>query len=88
MRRQRPGTVRVRRLGPGRRAASHSPITWRPRASWRSRQLLYGHAPPAWTVSVGLASTGLGDPLSGPVQAALPAVIDAVARLLEDAPDA
>jgi hypothetical protein len=37
---------------------------------------------------VGLVSIELGDPLSEPVEAALPAVTDAVARLLEEAPDA
>ena len=82
-----PGEVRVRRLSPtgGGEPLSHHVA---PEGLLALARLLYGHAPPAWTVSVGLVSTELGEPLSGPVEAALPAVTDAVARLLEDAPDA
>lgn len=82
-----PGTVRVRRIAPtgGGDPLSHHVA---PEGLLALAQLLYGHAPPAWTVSVTLVSTELGDPLSAPVEAALPAVTDAVARLLEDAPDA
>jgi hydrogenase maturation protease len=81
------GEVRVRRLSP---SGGGDPLSHHvaPDGLLALAQLLYGHAPPAWTVSVGLVSTELGDPLSAPVEAALPAVTDAVARLLEDAPDA
>lgn len=82
-----PGTVRVDRLSP---AGVGEPLTHHvaPEGLLALAKLLYGHAPSAWVVRVGLVSTELGDPLSDPVRAALPAVIDAVARLLEDAPDA
>jgi hydrogenase maturation protease len=82
-----PGTVVVRRLTP---TGGGEPLTHHvaPEGLLALAQLLYGHAPPAWTVSVGLVSIELGDPLSEPVEAALPAVTDAVARLLEEAPDA
>jgi hydrogenase maturation protease len=82
-----PGVVAVRRLavdGGGDPLSHHVA----PEGLLALAQLLYGHAPPAWTVSVGLVSTELGDPLSEPVQAALPAVTDAVARLLEETSDA
>lgn len=82
-----PGEVRVRRCSP---AGGGAPLTHHvaPEGLLALAALLYGHAPPAWTVSVGLRSTEPGDPLSEPVEAALPAVTDAVARLLEDVPDA
>jgi hydrogenase maturation protease len=82
-----PGEVRARRFSP---AGGGDPLSHHvaPEGLLALAQLLYGHAPPAWTVSVGLVSTELGDPLSAPVEAALPAVTDAVARLLEEAPDA
>ncbi len=43
---------------------------------------LYGSAPEAWVVSVGAAGLDIGDGLSPAVEAALPAVIDAVAGII------
>ncbi len=49
---------------------------------------LYGHAPEAIVVSVGVSEMGLGERLTPAVEAALPAVADIVARLVaeHDAP--
>jgi hydrogenase maturation protease len=44
---------------------------------------LYGAAPDAFVVSVGTATMELGEELSPPVAAALPAIADAVAELIE-----
>jgi len=44
---------------------------------------LYGAAPDAFVVSVGTATMELGEELSPPVAAALPAIADAVAALVE-----
>ena len=43
---------------------------------------LYGHAPEAVVVSVGVGEMGLGEGLTPAVEAALPAVADIVARLV------
>jgi hydrogenase maturation protease len=43
---------------------------------------LYGFAPPAWTVGIGVGSLELGDGLSVEVAAAIPDAIDAVVRLV------
>jgi hydrogenase maturation protease len=43
---------------------------------------LYGRAPAAWLVSIGAASMELGDGLSAPVAAALPAAIEQVVALV------
>ena len=43
---------------------------------------LYGNAPAAYVVTVGVASVGAGDRLSPAVEAALPLVVDAVAGLV------
>ncbi len=45
---------------------------------------LYGTAPEVLTVTVGVADLGTGERLSPAVQAALPAVVDAVAALIAD----
>jgi hydrogenase maturation protease len=45
---------------------------------------LYGRAPEAVVVSVGVAEMGLGEGLTPAVEAALPAVADIVARLVEE----
>jgi len=43
---------------------------------------LYGYAPAAYVVTVGVASVGAGDRLSPAVEEALPLVIDAIADLV------
>ena len=45
---------------------------------------LYGQAPEAVVVSVGVAEMGLGESLTPAVEAALPAVADTVARLIAE----
>ena len=45
---------------------------------------LYGRAPDAFIVSVGVESLALGDRLSPMVEAALPGLVDAVAELIAD----
>lgn len=43
---------------------------------------LYGHAPEVFVVSCGVASFEVGEGLSAAVEAALPAIVDAVAQLI------
>jgi hydrogenase maturation protease len=43
---------------------------------------LYGHAPEAWVVAVGVESVEVGDRLSPAVEAALPGIVDAIAELI------
>ena len=84
-----PGTVTVRRLaepagvapaaGPG--ASSHHID---PELLLALARELYGAAPEAFVVSVGVAEMGPGESLTPPVGAALPAVADTVARLIAE----
>jgi hydrogenase maturation protease len=43
---------------------------------------LTGHAPPAFTVAVGVADLGIGEGLSAEVERALPMILDSVAELV------
>ncbi len=79
-----PGTVTVRKLSapggsPG--ASSHHVD---PEILLALALELYGIAPEVVVVSVGVAEMGPGESLTPPVAAALPAVADAVARLIAE----
>jgi hydrogenase maturation protease len=79
----RPGAVVVRRLAPGAvnaQAFSHH-VT--PESLLALAGVLYGASPDAWVVGVGIAQLDLGEGLSPPVEAAIPAVVDAVAGIVE-----
>jgi hydrogenase maturation protease len=78
---ERPGTVHVTAVdgGPETSAAfSHHVDAWTLVAL---TEALYGDAPPTAVVTVSLASTGFGMPLSHAVVAAIPDVVETVARL-------
>ena len=82
-----PGAVGVRHL---RGAGGGEVLTHHvaPEALLALAAELYGASPDAWVVSVGLAATDAGAPLSADVEAALPGVVDAVVAILEDRPHA
>jgi hydrogenase maturation protease len=76
-----PGTLAIRRLdqpGGGGDVLSHHVA---PEGLLALARELFGAAPEAWIVGVGVEGLGLGDPLSPVVEAALPAAVDAVASL-------
>lgn len=79
-----PGAVVVRRVEPGAVAgAGATSHQVDPGVLLVLARDLYGAAPDAYVVSVGVADMGLGETLSPPVAAALPAVADAVVRLVD-----
>ena len=49
---------------------------------------LYGSVPATWVIGVGAARLEVGDTLSAQVEAAIPAVVDAVAAIVEGHADA
>ncbi len=75
-----PGTVTARPLGAGEGPGASSHHVG-PGLLLALARELYGAAPEAWVVSVGVLEMGPGEALSPPVAAALPAVANAVARL-------
>jgi hydrogenase maturation protease len=79
-----PGLVSVRRLQPPHDAAPGWSHHLDPAALAGLAGVLYGAVPPVVLVSVGVASLAGGDRLSPAVQRALPGVVDAVARVVEE----
>ena len=77
-----PGTFRVDRVAPVEDVAT----TWShhldPSSLVGLARELYGSAPEVYTVGVGVASLDAGDELSPAVEAAVPAIADAVACLV------
>jgi hydrogenase maturation protease len=78
------GTHTIERVAGSGRAAS----TWShhldPAGLIALAEELYGHAPTAFVVTVGVESLDAGDRLSPALEAALPGVIDAVVGLVTD----
>ena len=89
-----PGAIKIRRLDQsgagdaaggdtmGRNTAGPSSHHVGPGLLLALARDLFGRTPPAFIVSVGTATIELGEELSEPVEAALPAVADAVAMLV------
>ena len=80
-----PGVVVVRRLDPGGEAGATGGATSHhvgPGVLLSLARDLYGAAPEAHVVSVGVADMETGEGLSPPVAAAVPAAVDAVTRLV------
>ena len=83
-----PGSVSVRPLQPRREAAPGWSHHLDPDALAGLAGALYGTVPPVVLVSVGVASLAGGDRLSPAVRRALPGVVEAVARVVEERRDA
>jgi hydrogenase maturation protease len=83
-----PGSVSVRRLQPPHDAAPGWSHHLDPAALAGLAGVLYGAVPPVVLVSVGVASLAGGDRLSPAVRRALPGVVEAVARVVEERRDA
>ena len=79
-----PGSVSVRRLRPRGDAAPGWSHHLDPAALAGLAGALYGAVPPVVLVSVAVASLAGGDRLSPAVQEALPGVVEAVARVVEE----
>jgi hydrogenase maturation protease len=81
-----PGMIAVRRVT-GEQGGTHPAATSHhvgPQEIVELARELYGAAPEAFVVGVGISSTEAGEELSPAVAAALPAVADAVAGLVAD----
>jgi hydrogenase maturation protease len=79
-----PGEVSVRRLRPRREGAPGWSHHLDPEALAGLAGALYGAVPPMVLVSVGAASFADGDRLSPALRRALPGVVEAVARVVEE----
>jgi hydrogenase maturation protease len=79
-----PGAISVRRLEPGPGDGSAWSHHVDPDALAALARELWGATPAVFVVSVGAASLEAGDPLSPPVQLAIPAVVEAVVAIVAE----